>query len=141
MQEEHNIVIDPERLVSAAREAFNNAYAPYSGYSVGAAVLAEDGQIYTGVNIENAVYPLTLCAERVAIFSAIAAGNRRILGLAVVTSNGGSPCGACRQVMREFGPQSMPVFIADAQGNYRTRTLSELLPDSFSADDLRGSRA
>lgn len=141
MQEEHNIVINPDRLVSAARRALGNAYAPYSHYSVGAAVLAEDGQIYTGANVENAVYPLTLCAERVAIFSAIAAGNRGILALAVATSNGGAPCGACRQAMREFGPQSMPVFIADAQGNYRTRTLAELLPDSFSADDLCGCQA
>jgi cytidine deaminase len=126
----------PERLIEAARAAYASAYAPYSCYRVAAAVVAENGAIHTGVNVENAVYPLTMCAERTAIFSAISAGARRILALAVVTANGGAPCGSCRQVMREFARDEVPVYISDIDGNYRTRTLSELLPDSFSTDDL-----
>ena len=129
----------PEPLLKAARDAFSRAYAPYSKYQVGAAVLADDGHIYTGANVENAVYPLTICAERVAIASAIAAGARRILAIAIVTANGGAPCGACRQVMREFADDTMPVTMGDRSGTCRTRTLSELLPDSFSATDLIGT--
>ena len=127
-----------ESLRKAARDAYGRAYAPYSNYQVGAAVLADDGHVYTGANVENAVYPLTICAERVAIASAIAAGARRILAIAIVTANGGAPCGACRQVMREFGDDAMLVTMEDRSGNCRTRTLGELLPDSFSATDLVG---
>lgn len=126
-------------LLAAAREAYDRAYAPYSTYRVGAAVLGDDGQIYTGANVENAVYPLTMCAERVAIFRAVSAGVRTIEAVAVVTANGGSPCGSCRQVMREFGGPQMPVHIADTVGGCRTRTLDDLLPDSFSATDLATS--
>ena len=103
---------------------------------MGAAVLADDGQVYAGVNVENAVYPLTICAERVAVFKAVAAGARRITAVAVVTENGGAPCGSCRQVMREFGDDAMPIIIADGSGASRTHTLGELLPNSFSANDL-----
>ncbi len=127
---------DLDTVLEAAMSAYDRAYAPYSHYRVGAAVLADDGRIYAGANVENAVYPLTLCAERVAITSAIASGARRILAVAVVTENGGTPCGACRQVMREFGADDMPVMIANQNGTHRTRTLGELLPDSFSAIDL-----
>lgn len=130
-----------DRLVEAAHAAYANAYAPYSHYRVGAAVLADDGKIYTGVNVENAVYPLTMCAERNAIFNAVSAGARRIQSIAVVTENAGAPCGSCRQVMREFGADEMPVYIADTRGNVRTRTLGELLPDSFSAADLDEANA
>jgi cytidine deaminase len=126
----------PEPLIAAAREAYEHAYAPYSHYRVGAAVLADDGQVYTGVNVENAVYPLTICAERAAIFRAVAAGARKITAVAVLTENGGAPCGACRQVMREFGDDSMPIIIADRSGASRTHTLGELLPNSFSVNDL-----
>ncbi len=127
---------DLEAILEAALKAYHHAYAPYSRYQVGAAVLADDGRIYAGANVENAVYPLTICAERVAIASAIAAGARQILAVAVVTSNGGTPCGACRQVMREFATEAMPVVIADLSGSSRTRALGELLPESFSSTDL-----
>src|SRR5512145_1713159 len=123
---------DPEQLIAAAHEAYQHAYAPYSNYHVGAAVLCDDGRIFSGCNVENAVYPLCICAERVAIATAVAAGARRIVALAVVTRNGGTPCGSCRQVMREFGAPAMPVFIADAAGHHRVCTLGDLLPDSFS---------
>ncbi|MGC9468108.1 MAG: cytidine deaminase [Anaerolineae bacterium] len=127
-------------LIEAARAIYRNAYAPYSGYKVAAAVLADDRRVYTGTNVENAVYPLTMCAERVAIFKAIAAGARRLLALAVVTENAGTPCGSCRQVMREFGDDAMPVYISDTQGNYTASTLGRLLPDSFTASDLTGPK-
>jgi cytidine deaminase len=133
--------IDVARLVDSATVALQRAYAPYSGYPVGAAVLADDGHMYTGSNIENAVYPLTICAERVAITKAISEGARHILAVAVVTANGGTPCGSCRQVMQEFGAPTMPVFIARTDGSYRRRTLEELLPEGFSAADLTVSRS
>jgi cytidine deaminase len=128
------------RLIEAAQEVYSRAYAPYSSYRVAAAVLANDGKIYTGCNIENAVYPLTMCAERVAIFNAIAAGARVIEAIAVVTSNAGTPCGSCRQVMREFAADATPIHVADLTGAYQTYTLDELLPVSFSAKDLSGAR-
>lgn len=128
--------LDPELLIAAAREAYQRAYAPYSNYQVGAAVLCEDGRIFSGCNVENAVYPLCICAERVAVATAVAAGARRIAALAVVTRNGGTPCGSCRQVMREFGAPDMPIFIADISGRQRRCTLGDLLPESFSATDL-----
>jgi cytidine deaminase len=106
---------------------------------VGAAVQADDGRIFTGSNVENAVYPLTLCAERVAIAKAVSSGVRQIVALAVVTSNAGSPCGSCRQVMREFGVPEMPVFIGTPDGTYTTWTLKGLLPASFSVTDLEDS--
>jgi len=128
--------IDATQLIAQAITALQRAYAPYSGYPVGAAVLADDGRVYTGCNIENAVYPLTICAERVAITKAISEGAQRILAVAVATANGGTPCGACRQVMQEFGAPAMPVFIARTDGSYRQRTLEALLPEGFSAADL-----
>ncbi len=128
--------IDAAQLVKQAIEAQQRAYAPYSHYPVGAAVLTEDGRVHTGCNVENAVYPLTMCAERVAILKAISEGARHIRAVAVVTPNGGTPCGSCRQVMQEFGAPEMPVFIGRSDGNYRQRTLAELLPDGFSAADL-----
>lgn len=124
-------------LVQKAREYQTRAYAPYSGYLVGAAVLAEDGKLYGGNNIENSAYPSGLCAERVAIFKAISEGNRRILAISVVTRNGGSPCGACRQVMREFASLEMPVIIADEQGQIVLETsMDEILPRSFGPESL-----
>jgi cytidine deaminase len=126
----------PRLLIEAARAVYPNAYAPYSNYRVAAAVLADDGKIHTGVNVENAVFPLTMCAERTAIFSAISNGAQHILAIAVITENAGAPCGSCRQVMREFALDPVPVYIAGTDGTYRTRTVAELLPDSFSAEDL-----
>jgi cytidine deaminase len=133
----------PERaeLIQAAKVAYENAYAPYSNYRVGAAVLADDGQVYAGCNVENAVYPLTMCAERVAIFKAISAGAKSIRAVAVVTANGGSPCGSCRQVMREFAPDTMPVYVADLEGRYATYHMADLLPVGFSSKDLEDARS
>src|SRR5689334_4940651 len=92
------------------------AYAPYSNYLVGAALLAADGKIYTGCNVENAAYPSTICAERVAVTKAVSEGSRSFTAIVVVTANGGFPCGTCRQVMNEFAPDAQ-VIVADAQGN------------------------
>ncbi|RLC89257.1 MAG: cytidine deaminase [Chloroflexi bacterium] len=125
-----------EQLVAEAMQARENAYAPYSNYRVGAAVLTGDGRVFSGVNVENAVYPLCICAERVAIAKAVSEGARRIVALAVVTANGGTPCGSCRQVIREFGAPETPTLIAKPDGSYRERTLDDLLPESFSAADL-----
>jgi len=126
-----------EKLVKHAVEVQKNAYAPYSKFFVGAAVLAENGEIYTGVNVENAAYPSTICAERSAIVQAVSAGQRKLLGLAVVTRNAVSPCGGCRQVMREFGDDSMPIFLANEAGEIIDETdLGELLPRSFGPEAL-----
>ena len=125
----------PEQLVHHALEARRRAYAPYSNYFVGAAVLADDGAVFPGCNVENAAYPSTICAERVALTSAIANGSRRFTAIAVATSNGGTPCGACRQVMAELG-LDMTVYIADEHGNFRTTTVRELLPEYFGPEHL-----
>jgi cytidine deaminase len=124
-----------EKLVSKAIEARKKAYAPYSDYQVGAALLSASGRIYTGCNVENAVYPLTTCAERTAIVKAISEGERQFVAIAVATENGGSPCGSCRQVLREFGPDII-VLIADVTGHYRETHVADLLPASFSNKDL-----
>jgi len=126
---------DREGLVQQAVAARDLAYAPYSGYKVGAALLGESGRIYSGCNVENALYPLTTCAERTVVVKAVSEGEREFIALAVVTENGGSPCGSCRQTLREFG-EDIVVLIADFTGSYRETTIAELLPDSFSALDL-----
>lgn len=126
-----------EELIRKANEAREQAYAPYSRYQVGAAVLTADGQVFTGCNIENAAFPSSLCAERVAIFKAVSEGHRQLRAIAVVTSNGGSPCGGCRQVMREFGGKQLVVLIADGSGTLLEElTLEELLPRSFGPEEL-----
>jgi cytidine deaminase len=125
----------PQELVAAALEARTRAYAPYSHYQVGAALLAGDGSLILGCNVENAAYPSTICAERVALTSAVAQGKRDFTAIAVATANGGSPCGTCRQVMAELG-LDMLVYISDAAGNYRTTNVRELLPDSFGPQRL-----
>ena len=124
-----------EELVAKALEARENAYAPYSGYKVGAALLGKSGKVYTGCNVENAVYPLSICAERTAIFKAVSEGEQSFVAMAVATENGGSPCGSCRQVLREFGKKTL-VLIADESGEFREVKLSKLLPESFSENDL-----
>ncbi|MFZ0544836.1 MAG: cytidine deaminase [Candidatus Promineifilaceae bacterium] len=124
-----------EALLAAACEVRGNAYAPYSHYKVGAAVLGEDGQIYTGVNVENATYGLTICAERTAVFNAVTAGQKRIVAAAVCTENAGSPCGACRQILVEFGG-NIPVWITNLRGESRQSTTFELLPDHFGPEHL-----
>lgn len=129
------IDVDREALIRRAAAAREQAYAPYSGYRVGAALLAESGRVYAGCNVENAVYPLSMCAERSAVFEAVCQGERAFAAVAVVTENGGAPCGSCRQVLREFGKEMM-VLIADSDGSWRETTVADLLPDSFSAADL-----
>jgi cytidine deaminase len=124
------------KLIELALEARKLAYAPYSNYMVGAALVTPSGRFFTGCNVENAAYPTGLCAERVAIFKAVSEGEREFVALAVVTSNGGTPCGACRQVMAEFGLDTQ-VLIADAEGKLRQETrVSELLPGAFGPGDL-----
>ena len=125
----------PEDLIQHALAARTYAYVPYSNYSVGAAVLAADGEVIMGCNVENAAYPSTICAERVALTAAVAQGKRDFVAIAVATRNGGSPCGACRQVMFELGPE-MVVYIADERGAYRTTTVRDLLPDGFDNERL-----
>jgi len=123
-------------LIQTAMEARQWAYAPYSNYQVGAALLTASGKIYDGVNIENAAYPTTMCAERVAVFKAVSEGERIFTAIAVVTSNGGSPCGSCRQVLAEFGLDTI-VLIADCEGRLVWETsVAELLPGAFQPKDL-----
>ncbi len=126
-----------EKLLEQAIAAREKSYSPYSYYKVGAALLTRSGQIYTGCNIENAAYSPSICAERTAIFKAVSEGAFDFIALAVVTSNGGSPCGVCRQVMREFAPD-LVVIISDINANYRVMNLIDLLPDSFGPGNLPG---
>ncbi|HWJ03424.1 MAG TPA: cytidine deaminase [Verrucomicrobiae bacterium] len=127
-------------LVALAAEAREKAYVPYSHYPVGAAVLFASGKIYTGCNVENASYGLTNCGERTAIFKGVSEGEREILAVAISVKGqeAGSPCGACRQVIREFGPKAVVISAAE-NGNYFTKTLEELLPHSFGPEYLAGS--
>lgn len=127
--------IDGAALVQAALAVRQRAYAPYSRYLVGAAVLTRDGTVISGCNVENASYPATICAERVALTAAVAQGYRDFVAIAVATLNGGTPCGICRQVMAELGP-TMVVYITDAQGNFRTTSVEALLPSAFRGDSL-----
>ena len=121
-----------EKLIVAAWEARKNAYAPYSHFAVGAAVLTTDGHIYTGCNIENVSYGLTNCAERTAIFQAVAHGKREFTHLAICTDTATwtAPCGACRQVMLEFAPQ-MQVIMVNSRGERKQLSVAELMPDAF----------
>lgn len=128
-------MVTAKELVSRALSARERAYAPYSDYQVGSAVLAADGSVYLGCNVENASYPAAICAERVALTSAIAGGHRDFVAIAVATRDGGSPCGICRQVMAELGI-GMAVYIADADGTFRTTSVPALLPDAFTSDSL-----
>jgi cytidine deaminase len=125
-----------EKLIQAAIQARVNAYAPYSNYKVGAAVLTTSGKVFTGANVENAAYPHAMCAERVAIFKAVSEGERDFKAIAVVTSNAGMSCGGCRQVMAEFGLDTL-VYIADDQGKVAQElTVRQMLPDAFTPKDL-----
>jgi cytidine deaminase len=124
--------VDPSALIEAAAKARARAYAPYSQYPVGAVVLGASGKVYAGCNVENASYGLSVCAERVAIFRAVAEGETEIVALAVVTEDGAAPCGACRQVLHEFGAKAR-VLIGEDAGGFREVTLAELLPDAFEA--------
>ena len=132
----------PEKLCELAKEAMTHAYAPYSGYKVGAALLCADGTVYQGCNIENASFTPTICAERNAIFKAIYDGHRDFTAIAVCGGKDGviaglfPPCGVCRQVMREFCRNDFSVYLITPNG-YEVRTLAQLLPDSFSNADMQ----
>ena len=132
------------RLVDAAQQAREHSYSPYSKFKVGAAVLTKNGEIFTGTNIENASYPAGLCAERTAIFHAIASGEKQICAVAIVgglnftASDYCAPCGMCRQVMHEFAnPENLLVIMAKSPTDYVEKTLEELLPMSFGSDSLK----
>lgn len=124
------------QLIELASQARRWAYAPYSHYAVGAALLTHSGKIYDGVNVENSAYPDGICAERVAVFKAVSEGERKFDAIAVVTSNGGSPCGSCRQVLAEFGLDTV-VVMADKDGRVTMElTVRELLPGAFTPESL-----
>ena len=126
-----------QALIAAARDAQEMAYAPYSGYPVGAALLGGDGRIYTGCNVENASFGLSNCAERTAVFKMVSEGQHEILAVAVCTDNAGSPCGACRQVLNEFRPPGgdFPVILDDGLEGVLT-SIEELLPRAFGPRNL-----
>ena len=130
------------RLLDAARRARANAYAPYSHFHVGAALLADDGRVFTGVNVENASYGLTTCAERTAMTRAVADGARAFRAIAVVGPEDDvpcPPCGSCRQILHELGPD-MTVVMADEGGRTREMSLRELLPGAFGSERLAEGR-
>lgn len=124
-----------EELVAAAIEARKLAYCPYSNYQVGAALLAKDGRVFVGCNVENSSYGLTICAERTAVVSAVAAGVKEFALLAVVTQDGGSLCGACRQFVAEFGVK-LEVALATPNGEYSMTSIEALLPHHFGPKNL-----
>ncbi len=125
-----------QKLIEAAIQARQWAYAPYSKYAVGAALLTSGGRVYDGVNVENAAFPTTMCAERVAVYKAVSEGEREFEAIVVATSNGGTPCGACRQVLAEFGLDTQ-VIIVTADGEVKQEaTLRDLLPGAFTPKDL-----
>ncbi|SIS37224.1 cytidine deaminase [Salimicrobium flavidum] len=130
--------MNKEKLIEKAKDIRERAYVPYSKFPVGAALLTKSGEIYEGVNIENAAYPTTCCAERVAIFKAVADGHYDFETLAVIadTDRPVPPCGSCRQVMSEFFAPDTPVHTANLSGKTKTMTMAELLPFSFTPDDL-----
>jgi len=127
---------EKQSLIDLANIARQRAYAPYSNYAVGSTLRTKTGRIYTGVNVENAAYPQTMCAERIAIFKAVSEGEREFEVITVVTDNGGSPCGGCRQVMAEFGLDTI-VLLADGTGKLiKETTVRALLPEAFTPVDL-----
>ncbi len=128
-----------ERLMNAAREAAENAYVPYSNFPVGAAVLTSGGEVITGCNVENASYPLSVCAERVAINSAVAAGHRHLSAIAITAPNVPSvtPCGGCRQVISEFRMPGQPLWVVlEGETSPEILEIDDLLPRSFQSSDL-----
>ena len=128
--------MEKQRLIDAANTVRQYAYVPYSNYRVGAAVLTKSGHVFTGANVENASYPETMCAERVAVFKAVSEGERDFDAISVVTDNGGSPCGGCRQVLVEFGLDTV-VLIANGDGKLlKEMTVKDLLPEAFLPEHL-----
>jgi cytidine deaminase len=131
------LTMTDDELIELARQARERAYAPYSKFKVGAALLADDGRVFTGCNVENASYGLTICAERAAVFNAVSEGVRRFVKIAVVTDvdDPVSPCGACRQVLWEF-TSDLVIIMANLNGKQHTRLISHLLPDPFDKSSL-----
>lgn len=133
--------MEPTELIALAQAAMRNAYAPYSSFKVGAALLCADGTVYQGANIENAAFSPTVCAERVAFFKAVYGGKRDFAAIAVVGGRDGvisgffPPCGVCRQVMGEFCRGDFVIILGGSNGDYETKTLKELLPFGFSAGE------
>lgn len=132
------VLLTYEKLIKKAIEAKQNAYAPYSGFPVGAALLTKEGKVYTGCNIECASYGATNCAERTAIFKAVSEGERNIEAIAVIsnTDDYTYPCGICRQVIMEFGDK-IKIIAARSEQDYKVHVIDDLLPDSFSSEDLK----
>ena len=137
------MTLAPEKLISLAKEAMAHAYAPYSGFQVGAALLCADGTVYQGCNIENAAYGPTNCAERTAFFKAVYDGHRDFAAIAICGGEKGiitgfcPPCGVCRQVMGEFCGKNFLIYMAGPGDHYEVRTLAELLPFSFGLDQKK----
>jgi cytidine deaminase len=132
----HLTLQEKQALIDVANNARERAYAPYSNYRVGSALRTRTGRVFTGINVENAAYPQTMCAERVAIYKAVSEGEKEFEAISVVTDNGGSPCGGCRQVMAEFGLDTI-VLLADGTGKLiKETTVRELLPSAFTPDHL-----
>ena len=125
-----------EKLIKEARLAQNNSYAPYSKYKVGAAVLTDDNTIISGCNVESSSFGLTCCAERTALYSAVSMGYIKFKALAVITKDGGTPCGACRQVIWDLCGD-IPIYIADEKGNVHETTSKVLLPIAFDGSSLK----
>lgn len=131
------MIFDKEGMIARATDAMARAYAPYSNYRVGACAMADDGTLYTGCNVENASYGLTLCAERVAVTKMISDGKKRLAVIAIVGEKSPAwPCGACRQVINEFAGKEIPVIVAQAGGDYEEMTLGEIFPRAFGPEAL-----
>lgn len=130
--------MEATQLIQHALKAREKAYVPYSNFAVGAALLSEDGSIFLGCNIENAAYPVTVCAERTALFKAVSEGHRSFKAMAVIADTPGpvSPCGSCRQVMSELFPRNLPVYLSNLQGQYIETTVDKLLPGAFTSEDM-----
>ena len=132
-----------KELLSLAVNAMKKSYSPYSNCKVGAALLCKNGKVFTGTNIENASFSPTVCAERVAVFKAVSEGETEFSGIAVVGGKDGkingifAPCGVCRQVLREFCDDDFPVILGESENEFKKVTLKELLPLSFSPDNVR----
>ncbi|KAA0549373.1 cytidine deaminase [Bacillus sp. BGMRC 2118] len=131
--------MNKDQLITAAKEARELAYVPYSTFKVGAALLTKDGKVYKGCNIENAAYSMTNCAERTALFKAISEADKEFTAIAVVadTERPVPPCGACRQVISELCPSDMKIYLTNLNGIVQELTVAELLPGAFSAEDMK----
>jgi cytidine deaminase len=132
--------MDKKELIKKALKAQQKAYVPYSKFKVGAALLTEDGEVFTGCNIEIASYSPTICAERTAIFKAVSEGHKKIKAIAIVgDSDFTYPCGVCRQVIREFGKNAI-IIVANSEEDYKEYKLDDLLPYSFGPEDLKENK-